>query len=465
MGAGGGPLTTMPRGGAEFAVATHAMFDVATSAQNANASNLNRRRNNIRAPKENGKEVIQISAGFRIPFPAMESPRVEELSRELSALPEEFQRRLHSAGFDEKRLISLAKTLEGAAETRRTERNRVRGEVRAPAAEEILELPKTGSPGGVALRESGHAALIKGEVALCVMAGGMATRMGGVVKALVEVDEGDTFLDMRLAENRAVSARAKKPIPLWLMVSEATRGPIENALKLAHAPSHVRTFEQTQSLRLNGDGTLFRGADGQPSAYAPGHGDLIDSLRRSGLLDEFRKNGGKTVWIANLDNLGATVDEEILGAYLASGKKAMVEVCEKAEGDRGGIPVHAPSPSATNRLQVLEEFRLPTTFDASSVRVFNTNTFLVDADALATTPIEWNWFEVEKKVDGKPAIQFERLLQELTGAIDTAYLRVEREGTASRFLPVKDMDELARRRDAILAIALLRGMLTAPAAI
>jgi UTP--glucose-1-phosphate uridylyltransferase len=264
---------------------------------------------------------------------------------------------------------------------------------------------------------------------------------------------------MRLAENRAVSARAGRATPLWLMVSEATRAPIESALRIAHAPDHVRTFEQTQSLRLNGDGTLFRDADGQPSAYAPGHGDLIDSLRRSKLLDEFRGNGGKIVWIANLDNLGATIDEEILGAFLASGKKAMVEVCDKAEGDRGGIPVHASS-AAGDRLQVLEEFRLPPSFDASTVRVFNTNTFLVDADALATAPIEWNWFEVEKKVDGKPAIQFERLLQELTGVVDTAYLRVPREGTVSRFLPVKDMEELERRRDAILAVALLRGMLT-----
>ncbi|MEO7114033.1 MAG: UTP--glucose-1-phosphate uridylyltransferase [Polyangiaceae bacterium] len=406
----------------------------------------------------------------------MESPRVEELMRELAALPEEFQRRLHSAGFDEKRLISLARTLEGPPETRRTERNRVRGDVRPPAKDEILELPETTSAEAKALRERGHDALSRGEVALCVMAGGMATRMGGVVKALVEVKDGVTFLDMRLAENRAVSARAGKSVPLWLMVSEATRAPIDHALKIANAPSHVHTFEQTQSLRLNGDGTLFRGADGQPSSYAPGHGDLIDSLRRSGLLDEFRKNAGKntpkSVWIANLDNLGATVDEEILGAFLASGKKAMVEVCDKAEGDRGGIPVHAPSSgssasstseSATNRLQVLEEFRLPTTFDASTVRVFNTNTFLVDTEALATTPIEWNWFEVEKKVDGKAAIQFERLLQELTGAVDTAYLRVPREGAASRFLPVKDLEELARRREAILAVAQLRGMLTTPA--
>ncbi len=388
----------------------------------------------------------------------MESPRAAQLAAELRALPQEIQRRLQTAGFDEKRLISLAATLEGPAEARRAERNRVRGAVSAPSADEILEIPASTSDEGERLRSIGRDALRKGEVALCVMAGGMATRMGGVVKALVEVDRAVTFLDLRLGENRTVSARAGRPVPLWLMVSEQTRGPIEAALRAANAPEHVSTFEQSMSLRLTGEGTLFHEASGGPSPYAPGHGDLIDSLRRSKLLDQFRANGGKTVWIANLDNLGATVDETILGLFLTSGKKAMVEVCDKVEGDRGGIPVHAQG-----KLQVLEEFRLPTDFDARVVRVFNTNTFLVDAEALATARVEWSWFEVEKKVEGKPTIQFERLLQEITGAVDAAYVRVPREGTASRFLPVKDTDELARRRDAILAAAQLRGMLAKPA--
>lgn len=394
----------------------------------------------------------------------MESPRSAPLAAELRALPEEIQRRLQTAGFDEQRLISLAATLEGNAETRRTERNRVRGVVHAPAPDEILEIPDATSEEGERVRAIGRAALASGEVALCVMAGGMATRMGGVVKALVEVapsgaeGKGVTFLDLRLGENRTLSARAGRPVPLWLMVSEQTRGPIEAALRAANAPDHVRTFAQSMSLRLTGEGTLFHEASGGPSPYAPGHGDLIDSLRRSKLLDTFRANGGKTVWIANLDNLGATVDESILGLFLTSGKKAMVEVCDKVEGDRGGIPVHAQG-----KLQVLEEFRLPTDFDARSVRVFNTNTFLVDAVALATAQVEWSWFEVEKKVEGRSAIQFERLLQEITGAVDAAYVRVPREGPASRFLPVKDTDELARRREAILATARLCGMLADPA--
>jgi UTP--glucose-1-phosphate uridylyltransferase len=132
----------------------------------------------------------------------------------------------------------------------------------------------------------------------------------------------------------------------------------------------------------------------------------------------------------------------------------MVEVCDKVAGDRGGIPVHAEG-----CLQVLEEFRLPRDFDATKVTVFNTNTFLVRADALATAQIAWNWFEVEKKVDGRPVIQFERLLQELTRALPASYMRVPREGAAARFLPVKDLEELVKRGPQIEAVLRARGIL------
>ena len=91
--------------------------------------------------------------------------------------------------------------------------------------------------------------------------------------------------------------------------------------------------------------------------------------------------------------------------------------------------------------------------------MFNTNTFLVRADALENADIAWSWFEVEKKVGNGAAIQFERLLQELTGALPSAYLRVPREGKESRFLPVKDNEELARRRGDIEAVMRSRGLL------
>jgi UTP--glucose-1-phosphate uridylyltransferase len=383
----------------------------------------------------------------------------DELARALSALPSDLRARLEAAGFHDAWLLEVASSLGGSAEeaaSRRDARNRVAGDVRAPSFEELAHAPEAGSERRARLEELGEEAIARGELALCVMAGGMATRMGGVVKALVEALDGQTFLALRLAENARWSARAGRPMPLWLMTSEATDEPIAEALLAARAPAHVARFRQNLGLRLTPDGALFQQDDGGPSVYATGHGDLPDALRRSGLLDAFRRHGGKYVWIANLDNLGASVDAALLGHFIEADRDVMVEVCEKAAGDRGGIPVHA-----LGKLQVLEEFRLPKGFDAASVRVFNTNTFVTRADALATADVKWTYFEVEKKVDGRPAIQFERLLQELTSALPSAYVTVPREGEASRFLPVKDFDELARRRGDIAAVAKSRGMLRA----
>ena len=52
---------------------------------------------------------------------------------------------------------------------------------------DVVELPEAGSAEAAQLAELGLEALREGQVAFVLMAGGMATRMGGVVKALVEV--------------------------------------------------------------------------------------------------------------------------------------------------------------------------------------------------------------------------------------------------------------------------------------
>lgn len=377
----------------------------------------------------------------------------DALSSEISRLSPTMKASLTHHGFDEARLVTLAETL-GAAEPK-GDRNLVRGEVTPPREGEILEMPV--GEEGAKCRQMGEEALRRGEVAMCVLAGGMATRMGGVVKAMVEALPGKTFLDLRLAENRAAGERFGTTIPLWLMTSDATDGPIRAALAERGSPANVAAFVQDLSLRLTPEGALFRDDQGNPSTYATGHGDLPDALKRSGLLGEFRRKGGRIVVIANLDNLGATIDPLIVGTFLrerARGARVMVEVCDKVQGDKGGGPVHAEG-----HFQVVEEFRLPPGFDPSTVKVFSTNTFVVDAQALDETAVPWSWFHVEKNAFGRKAIQFERLIQELTKAMPAAYLRVPREGAPSRFLPVKDFGELDKRRAEIEAVARTRGMI------
>ena len=138
-------------------------------------------------------------------------------------------------------------------------------------------------------------------------------------------------------------------------------------------------FHQFVSLRLEPSGELFLDDDGRASLYAPGHGDLFQALRASGTLDAFRDRGVRVVTVSNVDNLGARVDPAVVGAHLLAGRPLTCEVARK-EGDMGGAPVRVDG-----RLQLVEGPRFPTRFDQELVPVFNTNTALLDLDALDAT--------------------------------------------------------------------------------
>jgi UTP--glucose-1-phosphate uridylyltransferase len=277
--------------------------------------------------------------------------------------------------------------------------------------------------------------------------------MGGVVKALVEALPGQRFLDLRLNEATALERRAGRRVPIWLMTSHATDQAIRDALGTRRDPDYLETFTQFLSLRLTPDGHLFLDSKGEPSMHSPGHGDLPEALVRSGLLERFVARGGRIVTIANIDNLGATLDPLIIGFHLSHGKPVTCEVVDKLGTDRGGIPVRMG-----DRAVVLEEFRIPPSFDPASVRVFSTNTFHIDAPTLCKLQMDWTYFTVEKKVEDKPVIQFERLINELTSGLSTQYLHLPRTGKGSRFLPVKDNKELEQRQGEIALVARDRGM-------
>src|SRR5450432_2435265 len=114
-----------------------------------------------------------------------------DLRAALSKLDRDTLAKLDAHGFSADRLERLGATLgEGDSEARRDARNRV-AEVRAPAAGEIVDAPPFTD---AHFSAKGLDVLRAGKLAFCVMAGGMATRMGGVVKALVECTDGASFL-------------------------------------------------------------------------------------------------------------------------------------------------------------------------------------------------------------------------------------------------------------------------------
>ena len=372
------------------------------------------------------------------------------IKEDLARLPADVTELLRRHRFDPQRFGQLAAKLTQAGASD----NRVKGRVESPRPDDVVEFPVRGSAEWDELERAGLELLAKGQCALVVLAGGMATRMGGVVKALVEALPGHTFLDLRLKEIEAMQRRVGHAPPFWLMSSHSTHDKLVEALGTRLDGYQIAVFPQYLSVRLTPDGRVFTDAEGRPSEHAPGHGDLPDALRDSGLIERFVSQGGRLVMVANLDNLGATLEPAVLGWHLKHGRQVTCEVVSKVGSDRGGIPVRVDG-----RLVVLEEFRLPEHFDAASVRVFNTNTFQFDARALLELDMDWTYFIVQKKVGDTKVIQFERLVNEVTSHLDARFILVPRSGSESRFLPVKDNEELEARRGEIRAVAEGRGIL------
>jgi UTP--glucose-1-phosphate uridylyltransferase len=350
--------------------------------------------------------------------------------------------RLAPYGFDPGALEAFRARLAGPAAS-----NAVKGTLVPPAPEDVTPLPPLGSAARRALRQAGLELIARGEVGVVVLAGGMATRFGGVVKAVVPVLEGKSFLELKAQDIERVSRQAGGQVRPLVMSSFSTHDTI-----LAHVREkgllggRLDVFPQFVSLRLTPQGGLFLDGAGQPSPYATGHGDFSFALRRSGALGRFRAGGGTLLVMSNVDNLGATVDPAMLALHRQLGAALTAEVVRKEKGDKGGAPARLDGVP-----QIIEGFRFPDGFDQDRIPVFNTNTFVFEAAAL-DRDFELPFYRVEKSVDGRPAIQFERLVGELSAFLPTRFVEVLREGPDGRFLPAKDPEELQRRLGSIAEV-------------
>jgi UTP--glucose-1-phosphate uridylyltransferase len=329
------------------------------------------------------------------------------------------------------RLVAAAPDLE--------QLHRIAEPIEVPGADVAHPLPAPGTPEREHATTLGRDIVGRGELAAVVLAGGMATRFGSQVKALAPVLDGHdlTFLDLKLAD------LARFGVEVTLMSSFATH----DALAEAVAGTDIKLAPQLVSLRLQADGSLFVGDDGAPSPYAPGHGDLADALEISGALDRYRANGVRTLFVCNVDNVGATLDPALAGMHRSLGGAVTAELVSKRPGDAGGLPVRR----ADGSLAIAEAFRVPEGFPHEQFPLFNTNTLWIDVAALEQ-PAEYTWSVARKAVDGREAIQLERLVGELTWWHPSRYVHVPRDGVESRFVPVKDADDLAAAQGLIAAI-------------
>jgi UTP--glucose-1-phosphate uridylyltransferase len=228
-------------------------------------------------------------------------------------------------------------------------------------------------------------------LAIVKLSGGLGTSMGlQGPKALLEVRPGWTFLDLLARQVLALREAFAVTTPLVLMHSFATRR--ASLAHLARWPALAvddlpLDFLQHRVPRL--DAATLAPLDGwlaDDRAWCPpGHGDLYPALSSSGLLAALRRRGVHTLFVSNIDNLGATVDLELLGLCRTLRAPLVMEVAARTAADRKGG--HLCRRRRDGAL-ILRESAQVAAADAAHAgdlerhQTFNTNSLWIDVEAL-----------------------------------------------------------------------------------
>lgn len=287
------------------------------------------------------------------------------------------------------------------------------------------------------------------KLAVLKLNGGLGTTMGCTgPKSVIDVRNGETFLDLIVKQIETMNSKYKCSVPLVLMNSFNTHDDTLKIIeKYQHAGLQVKIFNQSQYPRMVAEDLMPWPSKGQADKsgwYPPGHGDVFVSLQNSGILAELLAEGKEYIFIANSDNLGATVDLKILKHLLTHQNEYCMEVTPKTLADvKGGTLI-----SYEGRVQLLEIAQVPDEHvgefkSIEKFKIFNTNNLWVNLKAVKRL-VEADALQMEiipnpKEVDGVKVLQLETAAGAAIRFFDRAIgINVPR----SRFLPVKATSDL-----------------------
>uniref|UniRef100_A0A915E5Z7 UTP--glucose-1-phosphate uridylyltransferase n=1 Tax=Ditylenchus dipsaci TaxID=166011 RepID=A0A915E5Z7_9BILA len=283
--------------------------------------------------------------------------------------------------------------------------------------------------------------------------GGLGTSMGCKgPKSVISVRNDLTFLDLTLQQIQHLNKTYNVSVPLVLMNSFNTDEDTQKLLrKYGNIRVEVHSFCQSRYPRINRETYMPIAKDLNNNDldcwYPPGHGNFYDSFYNSGLVDKFINAGKKYIFLSNIDNLGATVDLNILNFFATDPKQPefIMEVTDKTKADvKGGTLIEYE-----DRLMLLEIAQVPSDYvdefkSVSKFRIFNTNNIWANLEAIKRV-VKKRELEMEiivnpKHLDrGVDVIQLETAagaaVKNFKGACGITVPR-------SRFLPVKKTSDL-----------------------
>lgn len=220
------------------------------------------------------------------------------------------------------------------------------------------------------------------KLAVLKLNGGLGTTMGCVgPKSSINVRDGENFIDMSVKHIDNMNKEFGINVPLLLMNSYNTQKVTEKLMKRYKG---VRTFTQSVYPRLYADSLLPVCPNfGDAAMYPPGHGDMFNSLKRSGLLDQLLDEGKEYLFVSNIDNLAATIDFKILDYVLNSDIDFLMEVTDKTRADiKGGTIIEYEDALRLLEIaQVSSEHKSEFT-SVRKFKIFNTNSVWINLKAL-----------------------------------------------------------------------------------
>jgi UTP--glucose-1-phosphate uridylyltransferase len=304
------------------------------------------------------------------------------------------------------------------------------------------------------LAQSGRELL--GQLVVISLNGGLGTTMKlAQAKSLIQVREGQSFLDLTARQVLSLRRQQGVQVPWLLMNSFHTRQDSLDALA-GHAGLQLDDlpldFVQNKVPRIAAQYGLPLDLSDEESTWAPpGHGDIYLALWQSGLLERLLERGARWAFVSNIDNLGSTVDPRILGYLEREGLDFAMEVADKSPADvKGGTLVRHDG-----RLMLLERAQVEPEHEAdfadlSRFAVFNTNNLWWRIEPLLEALRERGGLDLPmivnpKTVAGQEVVQLETAMGAAVGSFSRAVgLHVPR----ARFAPVKaTCDLLAVRSD------------------
>ncbi|MGB0580554.1 MAG: UTP--glucose-1-phosphate uridylyltransferase [Limisphaerales bacterium] len=220
--------------------------------------------------------------------------------------------------------------------------------------------------------------------------GGLGTGMGlQKAKSLLEVRDGMNFLDLAACQILALRKRFGMPLQFLLMnsfsTSEDTREFLQKYPELGD-PAALE-FVQSKAPKLDAESMapVDWPADPDHEWCPPGHGDLYPAILSSGKLAELLDSGVRYAFVSNSDNLGATLNLDLLNHFAKSGTPFLMEVTRRTEADRKGG--HLAVDAKGEGLLLREAAQCPDADsdkfqDIDRHRFFNTNNLWINLERL-----------------------------------------------------------------------------------